>query len=505
MNHKFTQLDREVLSKVGIAEKEALQQLSLLQKGSNFTKLDRPAATDDGIMSLTESEVGNYVSVFENEKRNFSVARFIPASGLATRMFKFLHYFLEKYNPEKETLVSYLNYNKSYKLGVFLGGIEKFPFYKQARNAVSETENGTFKTDYRYQFIVYIVELLGNLPKALVPFHKYKDSVRTAAEEQLMFSKEFMVNHKKMNIHFSVPPSKTAIFKQHLSKTIKKLEAYNVNTNLSFSNQKRNTDTLAVFQNGTPVRDKKGKLVFRAAGHGSLIGVLNDMQEQIIFISNIDNVSVKKYHVQLARYKKMLAGLLISLQHQIFNYCRALNEEEEINLIEIKAFVQEKLNVEVPQALLGNKLILFLKQKLNRPLRVCGVVKNEGEPGGGPFWVEKNNERSLQIVESAQVDMGNNHQKSLFKSSSHFNPTDIVCATHDYEGNKYDLTKFIDYDAYFTTQKSVDGVAIKVLERPGLWNGSMANWNTIFVEVPLRTFNPVKTVNDLLRLMHQSQ
>jgi hypothetical protein len=504
MSYRFSQHDKEVLKEIGIAEEDAQMQLTLLQNGSNYTKLDRPAKTNDGILAITEKEVDNYAALFENEKANVSIARFIPASGMATRMFRFLHFFLKRYNAEIETLRSYLNKKKVHKLAIFLGGIEKFPFYKQVRNAISEIENGVFDTDYRYRFISHIVETLGKLPKALVPFHNYGNTVRTAAEEQLFFSKEFMVNNGTMNIHFTIPPSTTAIFKETLSKAVKELEDFNVYTSLSFSHQKRSTDTLSVLKDGNPLRDIKGKLIFRAAGHGSLIENLNAIEQDIVFMSNIDNISVNKYHAQTARYKKMLAGVLISLQNQVFQYCRALDHEESRDLIEIKTFIQEKLHVTVPDALHGNELIVFLKQKLNRPLRVCSMVKNEGEPGGGPFWVRKGDNISLQIVESAQVDTKDSQQKALFKKGTHFNPVDIVCGVYDHKGNKYDLTKFVDYETYFIAEKSVDGTPIKVLERPGLWNGAMADWNTVFVEVPVRTFNPVKTVNDLLRPMHQS-
>lgn len=504
MTYSFTEIDKETFKRIGITEEDVQSQLALLHKGPNSAKLDRPATVDDGILKLSNKEINDYALCFESEKKNFSVTRVIPASGLATRMFKFLHFFLDKFSPEKETLRSYLNRNESYKLAVFLGGIEKFPFYKQARKAVKDTHNGTIETDYRYRFINHVVDTFDKLPKALVPFHSYKGSQRTAAEEQLILSKEFMVNKGEMNIHFTVPPSTASMFEQHLSKTIKQLSSTSIKTKLSFSNQKRNTSTVALLKEGVPLRDKDGKLVFRAGGHGSLIGNLNDLKDDIIFLSNIDNITVDRYHEQTARYKKMLAGILISLQSQIFQYSRFLNHGDNVDLTEIKTFLQEKLHVSIPSDLHGDNLIAYVKQKLDRPLRVCGMVKNEGEPGGGPFWVENNNEISLQIVESAQIDVNNRQQKALFEKSTHFNPVDIVCGVYDHNGNKYDLTKFVDYEAYFVAEKSFGDSEIKVLERPGLWNGAMADWNTVFVEVPVRTFNPVKMVNDLLRPMHQS-
>lgn len=504
MNHNFTQQDIEVFNQIGVSKDDVQKQFSLLEKGTNFTCLDRPATVGDGIFAFSEKEIDTYASLFDKEKEQFSISRVIPASGLATRMFKFLHYFLDKYNPEKETLRSYLNRKKTYKLAVFLGGIEKFPFYKHVRKTISDAQNSTFEKDYRDRFIAYVVENFGKLPKALVPFHNYGNTIRTAAEEQLLLSKAFAVNKGVMNIHFTIPPSATSAFEQHLSPVRNLLMADAIKTNISYSYQERSTDTVALRSDGTPLRDEEGKLVFRAGGHGALIGNLNALQDDIFFLSNIDNISIDKYHTHTARYKKMLAGVLISLQNQLFQYSRALEQEDGIDLIEVKTFVQEKLHVSIPETLHGEDLVGFLKQKLARPLRVCGMVKNEGEPGGGPFWVRKGDNISLQIVESAQVNTEDSHQKALFKKGTHFNPVDIVCGVYDHKGNKYDLSKFVDYDTYFIAEKSVGDVEIKALERPGLWNGAMADWNTVFVEVPVRTFNPVKTVNDLLRPMHQS-
>ena len=505
MKHTFTQKDKLTLEEWGISESDAQEQLYLLQNGANYAHLERPATQDDGITVLTEKETAKYALLFDNEKSNFSISRFIPASGMASRMFKFLHFFLKRYDSEKETLRSYLNRNKTFKLGVFLGGIEKLPFFTQIRKVINKGESGTLQKDYRDLFIKKTVTSLGKLPKALIPFHKYDTELRTAAEEQLYFSTEFVANKGSMKIHFTIPPTTKRAFEQHLQKTISQLNSTAaVQTHLSFSHQSKSTDTLACEADGTAFRNKDGMLVFRAGGHGSLIGNLNAIEDEIIFLSNIDNISVSKYHEQAALFKKMLAGMLISLQNQIHQYARALENGGAIDLIEVKTFLQEKLNVSVPQSLQGNQLVLFCKQKLNRPLRVCGMVKNEGEPGGGPFWVENKGEVSLQIVEGAQVNTKDKKQKVIFKKGTYFNPVDIVCGVYNHNGTKYDLTHFVDYNANFIAEKSVNGTSIKALERPGLWNGAMADWNTIFVEVPVRTFNPVKTVNDLLRPMHQS-
>ena len=505
MKDSFTKQDLALFDDIGISTDDVAAQLTLLEKETNAAKLLRPATQGDGIQVLSQQQMQDFAALFDSEKESFSLVRFIPASGMATRMFKFLHYFANRYDPKKETLRSYLNRKKTYKLAIFLGGLEKLPFYQSIKSQITELQNGAFQKDYRFLFILKTVELLSTLPKALIPFHNYTGEIRNAAEEQLFFSKEFMVANKSMNIHFTIPPASKESFQQSLSKSVNEINTTNaIQTHVSFSFQKRSTDAIAAKLDNSPYRDEEGNLFFRAAGHGALIDNLNDLKETIVFLRNIDNVAVAAYQKKAGFYKKILAGVLLSKLKQIHTFSRALEEQDTADLDRIKTFVQDQLNVDVPKNLPGEALHAFLQQKLNRPLRVCGMVKNEGEPGGGPFWVEKSGQTSLQIVESAQVNMSNTAQKDIFKSGTHFNPVDIVCATYDYKGNKYNLKNFVDNDSYFVVEKSLGGVAIKAMERPGLWNGGMADWNTIFVEVPVRTFNPVKTVNDLLRPMHQS-
>lgn len=505
MKHSLTSEDEKSLNEIGISLITAKEQMAIITKGATHTHLDRPAIIGDGIVTFNEKEINKYNSFFESNKQRYTIARFIPASGMASRMFKFLHYFFKNYTPEKDTLRSYLNRKKTYKLAVFLGGIEKLPFYTQVREAVNTLQNGELHTDYRYRFIERVIDEYSTLPKALIPFHNYENKLRTAAEEQLFLSKEFIVNHDQMNIHFTIPTKSKMIFNNTLLSATSFLQTnFSITTNLEFSHQKETTNTVALSNDNSPLRDANGQLVLRAGGHGSLIGNLNSMKEKIIFLSNIDNISVQKYHLHTAKYKKLLGGVLIYVLEQIYQYCRALELGKALDVIELKAFAAQQLNIQIPDDLSKDALMLFMKQKLSRPLRVCGMVKNEGEPGGGPFWVQKTGEQSLQIVEEAQVDIKNKHQKSIFKKGTHFNPVDIVCATHNFKGEKYDLTKFVDKDSFFITEKSFEGSQIKALEHPGLWNGAMADWNTVFVEVPVRTFNPVKTVIDLLRPMHQN-
>ena len=505
MKHRFTKQDLALFEDIGISPNDVAVQLTLLEKEANATNLVRPATDGDGIRVLTQQQMLNYAKLFDQEKASFSMVRFIPASGLATRMFKFLHYFIKRYDVEKETLRSYLNRKKTYKLAIFLGGLEKLPFYQSLKAQIKELQNGAFQQDYRYMFIQKTVTLLSKLPKALIPFHNYSGNTRTAASEQLFFSKEFMISEKAMNIHFTIPPKSTKAFEESLSESIEEIsKSEAIQTHVSYSNQKRSTDSIAVNMDNRLYRNQNGNLFFRAAGHGALIDNLNDLDQAVVFLSNIDNVAVASFHKKAGFYKKILAGVLLSTLKQIYKFSEALERSDFTDLNTIKIFVQDHLNVNVPKNVSDDALQEFLQQKLNRPLRVCGMVKNEGEPGGGPFWVEKSGQTSLQIVESAQVNMSNPDQKDVFKSGTHFNPVDIVCATYDHNGNKYDLKNFVDNDSYFVVEKSLGEAAIKAIERPGLWNGGMADWNTIFVEVPVRTFNPVKTVNDLLRPMHQS-
>ena len=504
MKHSFTKQDLALFEDIGISSDDVAAQLILIEKKANTTSLVRAASAGDGIRVLTQKQMLDYAKLFDQEKGSFSMVRFIPASGLATRMFKFLHYFIKNYDIEKETLRSYLNRKKTYKLAIFFGGLEKLPFYQIIKSQIKEFHNGAFQQDYRYLFIQKTIALLSKLPKALIPFHNYNINIRTAAAEQLFFSKEFMVSEKAMNIHFTIPPKSTEVFEESLSSSIEEISKTDaIQTHVSYSNQKRSTESVAVNMDNSLYRNQFGNLFFRAAGHGALIDNLYDLEEAVVFLSNIDNVAVAPYHKKAGFYKKTLAGVLLSTLGQIYKFSHVLESQNPTDLDVIITFIQEKLNVEVPKSLSEEDLYAFLKQKLNRPLRVCGMVKNEGEPGGGPFWIEKSGQESLQIVESAQINMSNAAQKDIFKSGTHFNPVDIVCATYDHNGNKYNLKNFVDKDSYFVVEKSLNGVAIKAIELPGLWNGGMADWNTIFVQLPVRTFNPVKTVNDLLRPMHQ--
>jgi hypothetical protein len=339
-------------------------------------------------------------------------------------------------------------------------------------------------------------------PKGLIPFHKYAKYTRTAFEEQLFEATQYAAVDGVAHLHFTFSPKHLKLFKETFEKVKKRIvKKTKVEVRISYSFQDPSTDTIAVDLKNKPFTNKKGNLVFRPAGHGALIKNLNEVDADIIFIKNIDNVTVENHIVAVAANKKMLAGRLLQLQHKIFGYLDGIVKDQitEEKLSEMKAFLWKELQIkDIPQTKAG------IAEVLNRPIRVCGVVKNTGAPGGGPFWVKnKEGQRSLQIVELSQIDISDSKQAAIVDGATHFNPVDLVCGTRDYTGKKYNLIHFVDPSACFISDKTVEGAPIKALEAPGLWNGAMAHWNTIFVEVPLLTFTPVKNVNDLLDPSHQ--
>ena len=341
-----------------------------------------------------------------------------------------------------------------------------------------------------------------NKPKGVLPFHQKEDKIVTPIEEHIKESVFYQIPNRKAKIHFTVSPEHQSSFEEIIRQ--------HENVDITFSFQQETTDTLAVNNDNTPFRNDRGELVFRPGGHGALIENLNQLSSDIIFIKNIDNVS-QNHIVDIVKYKKLLGGILFKLQQQIFTFLQELESEsvsiEKIN--EIKAFAQRQLHIIFPNDFEMYKKsfqIQYLFNELNRPIRVCGMVKNEGEPGGGPFWVkDENGKISLQIIETSQIDLTNEKQVQIVNEATHFNPVDLVCGVKNYKGEKFDLTQFVDENTGFIVSKNKNGKPYKAYELPGLWNGAMANWLTLFVEVPLVTFNPVKTVNDLLKPAHQPE
>lgn len=514
----FTEKDIQQIENQGLNLNDIKSQISLFKKGMSHVDLVSAAGVDNGIWRLNKDEVEHFSEFYSANLKSLEVIKFVPASGAATRMFKFLYKFLSKYNPQEQSVNSFINKNKQKDLSVFLVGLEKFPFYHIVKHQL--TQNGVeFESlDDNHQAVLIVKTVLdqnqmdyGNYPKGLLPFHLYKNqTVATAFEEHLFETVLYVPTDKEVHIHFTISQAHEHKFIKEFDGIKEKVETVtNAKFKITFSHQKSSTNTIAVNLKNEPFRNTDGSLLFRPGGHGALIDNLNDLEADVIFIKNIDNVVTYKYKHEVALYKKVLAGILLELQGQIFDYQRLLEQPQlnENQLNAIAEFLQNKLNVHISsefEKYSENYKIEYLQQQINKPIRICGMVKNEGEPGGGPFWVKDDNGKiSLQIVESTQMDKDNKQQQLIAEQASHFNPVDLVCGVKNYKGEKYDLKKFVDHNAAFITKKTQVGQELKALEKPGLWNGGMAFWNTVFVEVPLITFNPVKTVNDLLKPAHQ--
>ena len=504
----------------GISIDKIESQIGIFSNGIAKIMLERPAVLNDGIIALHKDEAAGYAAYFDGKKDKYKLKKFVPASGAATRMFKFLHDFISNYNPEKETINGYINRKKDNSLEVFLLGLEKFPFYKEIaaeaekhivypagddENVREDARNYSFiKTMMSEQYFDY-----ANKPKGIIPFHCYDDFSATPIYEHLRESVAYACSQGQTYVHFTISENHLNGFLDSINEVRTLVEEESgIKINFNFTYQHNETDTLAVDMDNKPFKDEKGNLLFRPGGHGALIENLNRLCADIVFVKNIDNVRHTKIET-ITTYKKALAGMLVEMQEKIFHYLEHIenNEVDEAELDEIVDFAAHKLSQDISpdfdKFTLDNKF-LYVKQLLNRPIRVCGMVKNEGEPGGGPFWVKGNKGRvSLQIVESSQIDLDNKIQSHIFSQSTHFNPVDLVCGLKDYKGNKFNLTDYVDANTGFIVYKNRMGKDVKSYELPGLWNGAMAGWITIFVEVPLKTFNPVKTVNDLLKPAHQ--
>ncbi len=521
----FSDKDKQQIESKGLTPQKVNRQIEIFENGLPFSNLMAAATPKDGILQLDQKTEQHYIDVFENYKNDVSILKFVPASGAATRMFKFLFAFLDDYDPKKESINSYINNHKDSSLSMFFVGLEKFPFYDSVINKLKLEQPNYDELSTGEKRLKFVKAMLdqdeldyGNYPKGLLPFHEYKNQViSTAFEEHLFESALYSSEGKPTELHFTISEAHADKFDEEFKRIEEKVEKKTGSKfDISFSFQKQSTDTIAVTPKNKPFRNDDGSLLFRPSGHGALIENLNDLKADLIFIKNIDNVVVYKYKDEVAKYKKVLAGILLEVQKQAFIYLNLLDkgnlldlsaDKAEEKLIEIAEFLTREMNVKISPEFkkYAKKFqIEYLVEKLNRPIRVCGMVKNEGEPGGGPFWVKNENGNvSLQIVESAQINKKNKTQKKILKDSTHFNPVDIVCGIVDYKGKKFDLGNYLDEKAAFITAKTKAGKDLKALELPGLWNGSMANWNTIFVEVPLITFNPVKNVNDLLKATHQ--
>jgi hypothetical protein len=491
----FSEKDLNQIEAHGISLEIITQQIEHFKQGFPFLNVIKAATIGDGIIKLSDEEVLKFAKNFDATSSRLKLLKFVPASGAATRMFKALFSAKDEGKIDKSVTE-------------FLERLKDFAFYESLHKAMP-----TEKADYQ-DILTYLLTDkgldYGNLPKGLLEFHAYQNTARTPAEEHLVEGAMYSNANGKVMLHFTVSPEHQSKFKALIDRVLAGFQAtYGVEYDISFSEQKPSTDTIAVNMDNTPFRTNEGNLLFRPAGHGALLENLNDQDADIVFIKNIDNVVPDRLKEPTIEYKKALAGILLNCQEKVFEYAKNLEKatvSEEI-LNEINQFLIKDLCT-LPPADFSEKSkeeqINYFKQKLNRPLRVCGMVQNVGEPGGGPFWAKNSDGSvSLQVVESAQIDLKDANQKEIFDKATHFNPVDLICAMKNHQSKKYNLLDFRDPQTGFITQKSQSGRDLKAQELPGLWNGSMSDWNTIFVEVPLITFNPVKTVNDLLRKEHQ--
>ena len=514
MKSLLTEEDRIQLKKLNIREEDVAWQIDMFKKGTPYVQLVRPCTVGDGIIKLSEKEASNFAALYEKKASNLRKIKFVPASGAATRMFKALSRFYNEWKGIEEVKKLSASGDQDAKdLLIFLENIKKFAFYDELKEVLKQNgyeieeliQQGNIKKILHFLLTEDGLNY-ANLPKALIKFHKYPDGARTAFEEHLVEASGYISDQNGCYLHFTVSPEHRERFIQFFEQVRDKYEGkYCIRYNVEFSVQDHSTDTIAVDMNNRPFRLKDGTLLFRPGGHGALLNNLNSIDADLIFIKNIDNVVPDRLKPSIYFWKKVLGGYLLNIKSQVDNFINLLHKNMDEHVLEKAAeFCETYLYKKIPTGLSTEEKKDYILSCLNRPLRICGMVKNVKEPGGGPFWVkDPTGNISLQIVESAQIDMSSEEQKRIFNSSTHFNPVDIVCSIKDWKGRKFDLRKYRDMNAVFITQKSKDGRDLKALELPGLWNGGMAYWNTIFIEVPFITFNPVKKVVDLLRDNHQ--
>jgi hypothetical protein len=517
----FNDQDRMQLIQHGLTEEEATRQIDLLTRPPRYLSLLLPCTAGDGIRVFSQEEARSLLETYALESPKRRCLKFIPASGAATRMFRTLLKYLnqgKRISRERILAEARDGEKDAQDLMTFMDGTRKFAFFNELKDFISHKDNDIDKLLHRGEFTDIIRFLVtgdglnyAGLPKGLLKFHEYPEGSRTAFEEHLVEAAGYVVDQdREGHLHFTVSREHLEKF-QGLSRELCPMyqKERGISFHVSFTIQEDSTDTLAVNLDNSPFRDRNGHLLFRPGGHGALLKNLNDLKTDIIFIKNIDNVVPDRLKSWTIDWKKILGGYLIVMQRRIFKYLKELSSgpPKENVLNKVMRFMRDELCmplIRLPAEANPDEKRAVLMMGLNRPIRVCGMVKNVGEPGGGPFWVQDaTGEISCQIAETAQVDPDSEEQQSILASSTHFNPVDLVCGVHNWEGKPFDLNEYVDPEAVFISQKSSGGKDLKALEHPGLWNGSMARWISLFVEVPTIIFNPVKTVNDLLRKEHQ--
>ncbi|MDR1406432.1 MAG: DUF4301 family protein [Tannerella sp.] len=505
----LTSEDRLLLAERNISEAQLNRQLERFATGFPYLEVKSSASVRKGIRAVTDEEQARYIGIWDDYRTGaHRIVKFVPASGAASRMFRDLFAFIEAPRDTPATA-----FEKT-----FFGEIAKFAFFDVLNRRLLAREGQDIRALIAAGKYGTVASCLlekegldyGALPKGLLLFHTAPGGNRTALEEHLSEGALYARDHAgRVCLHLTVSPEHRPLFEQRVCEVRTRYEEeYGVQYDVAFSVQSPATDTVAADMDNRPLRDARGALEFRPGGHGALIGNLDGIDADVIFIKNIDNVVPDHLKEPTVRYKKTLAGILVDTQRRIHDYIRLIRSGSytQQQVEEMIRFLQNDLCIKNPETkwLEDAELMLYIRRKLLRPLRVCGMVRNDGEPGGGPFFaVNRDGTVSLQILESSQIDVTCPAGKALFEQGTHFNPVDIVCATKDPDGNRYRLPDFVDENTGFVSLKSKNGRVLKALELPGLWNGAMSDWNTVFVEVPAETFNPVKTVNDLLRPQHR--
>ncbi len=495
----FTQKDIQQIESRGASLREVKQQVEQFRNGFPWMKIVGPATPERGIRVLAPEAVKDAVAYY----RQASIAgksKFVPASGAASRMFKDMFGGLARLEGGEDLPAD--------APGAKLAArIKDFAFYTPELFGQPE-DSAAFRTSALKKLLKEDGLAYGSKPKGVLKFHRYPTEVRTAIAEHLVEAQQYMRNADgSCNLTVTISPEHRELFEKAIGEIKEAYEKrYGVKYNIAFTYQDKATDTIAVDPDNKPFRKADGSLLFRPAGHGALIHNLNKVAEELVSIKNIDNVAHEKLLPVTAEYKQVLMGVALQLRDRIFAYLRQLDAAPTVQLCnEIENFLDKELCIQLPLAHSETERVQMLRTKLNRPIRVCGMVKNEGEPGGGPYIIAgKDGCTSLQILESVQINKDDAGAMEAMARATHFNPVDLVCCLKDYKGGKFDLLKYVDPDAGFISSKSFEGRELKALELPGLWNGAMSDWNTLFVEVPIETFNPVKVVLDLLRPAHQA-
>ncbi|MFB3884162.1 MAG: DUF4301 family protein [Thermodesulfobacteriota bacterium] len=520
-NQTFGAKDRLQIKSLGLSEEEVRRQIQILELSPPRIRLHRPCTVGDGIQQINAEDLKTYIALQERAAGEGRFMKFVPASGVASRMFQLL--FKVYYQPprsSKDPLPGPADREVPEARGFisFQEGIKRFAFFDDLKHLMADhglqveelIAQGQWHEILRYLLTEEGLNY-GALPKGLLKFHRCPSGSRTAFEEHLIEAGHTVRDREGIcHLCFTVSPEHEDAFRRFFERIKPQYEQLcQARFEVAFSIQKHSTDAIAVDLENRPFREKDGRLLFRPGGHGALLVNLNDLQGDLVYVRNIDNVAGDRLNEAIIAWKKALGGILVKIQGIVHRYVKELTESgDDHGLIEeAKTFVREKLLIPEPQGFkrwTPKRQRDFLLNRLNRPIRVCGMVENAGEPGGAPFWVKGRDGRlSLQIVESAQVDSTSSKQQKIWNASTHFNPVDLVCGLKDFEGRPFDLHRYGDPEAVFISQKSKDGQALKSLEWPGLWNGAMFDWITLFIEVPRMTFNPVKTINDLLRPGHQ--